>query len=123
MLPRAAIVCLLLAACDDRAAPGPVAPAADAAIVPSSPPADAAPPSLPDAALVTLDAPTPAPEWPYQKGALPADTLPPGTPHGDQIPVDTIVVLMQENRSFDHYLGQLRNYQLRRYGASDVEGQ
>jgi phospholipase C len=28
-------------------------------------------------------------------------------PHGAQIPIDTIVVMMQENRSFDHYLGQL----------------
>ena len=28
--------------------------------------------------------------------------------HGAQIPIDHIVVLMQENRSFDHYFGQLR---------------
>jgi len=44
---------------------------------------------------------------PYVAGALPADTLPAGKPHGDQIPIDHIVVLMQENRSFDHMLGQL----------------
>src|SRR6266850_4600152 len=43
----------------------------------------------------------------FGPGALPADTLPSGTRHGSQIPVDTIVVLMQENRSFDHYFGQL----------------
>src|SRR5262249_53021091 len=43
----------------------------------------------------------------FSAGALPVDTLPPGTPHGTAIPIDHIVVLMQENRSFDHYFGQL----------------
>jgi len=43
----------------------------------------------------------------FSAGDLPAVTLPPGTPHGSQIPIDTIVVLMQENRSFDHYFGHL----------------
>jgi len=43
----------------------------------------------------------------FDKGALPADTLGPGTPHGAAIPIEHFVVLMQENRSFDHYLGQL----------------
>src|SRR5262245_9827733 len=47
------------------------------------------------------------PGCPFSAGALPADTLPAGTPHGAQIPVNTILVLMQENRSFDHYLGRL----------------
>jgi phospholipase C len=45
---------------------------------------------------------------PFTAGALPVDTLPAGTPHGAQIPIDHIVVLMQENRSFDHYFGRLR---------------
>ncbi len=43
----------------------------------------------------------------HGEGALPVETLPPGTPHGDQIPIDNIVVLMQENRSFDHYFRRL----------------
>jgi phospholipase C len=47
------------------------------------------------------------PPCPFGPGALPAETLPPGAPHGRQIPVDHIVVLMQENRSFDHYFGRL----------------
>jgi phospholipase C len=47
-------------------------------------------------------------DCPFEAGALPADTLPAGAPHGDEIPIDHIVVLMQENRSFDHYFGQLR---------------
>jgi phospholipase C len=48
-------------------------------------------------------------DCPYAAGALPAETLRDGLPHGDQIPIDHIVVLMQENRSFDHMLGQLHN--------------
>src|SRR5713101_4897232 len=43
----------------------------------------------------------------FGPGALPAVTAP-SKPHGSQIPIDTVVVLMQENRSFDHYFGQLR---------------
>lgn len=48
------------------------------------------------------------PSCPYGPGALPVETLAPGSPHGDQIPIDHIVVLMQENRSYDHYFGRLR---------------
>jgi phospholipase C len=44
---------------------------------------------------------------PFATGDLPAVTLPSGAPHGAGIPIDTIVVLMQENRSFDHYFGHL----------------
>jgi len=47
------------------------------------------------------------PDCRFSAGALPADTLPPGGLHGAQIPIDHIVVLMQENRSFDHYFDQL----------------
>src|SRR5262245_43955774 len=43
----------------------------------------------------------------FGAGALPVDTLPPGTPHGAAIPLDHVLVLMQENRSFDHYFGHL----------------
>ena len=39
----------------------------------------------------------------YQKGALPAETQGASAPMGKDIPIDTIVVLMMENRSFDHY--------------------
>ncbi len=47
------------------------------------------------------------PDCRFAAGALPADTLAPGGLHGAQIPIDHIVVLMQENRSFDHYFDQL----------------
>ncbi|MEO8604247.1 MAG: alkaline phosphatase family protein [bacterium] len=44
---------------------------------------------------------------PFGPGALPADTLPVGAPHGAAIPINHIVVLMQENRSFDSYFARL----------------
>jgi phospholipase C len=44
---------------------------------------------------------------PFDAGALPVETLPQGLPHGEEIPIDHVVVLMQENRSFDHYFGRL----------------
>jgi phospholipase C len=47
------------------------------------------------------------PACPFGSGALPVDTLPAGTRHGADIPIEHIVVLMQENRSFDHYFGRL----------------
>jgi len=47
------------------------------------------------------------PDCRFAAGALPAETLAPGLPHGDQIPIDHIVVLMQENRSFDHYFSRM----------------
>ncbi len=43
----------------------------------------------------------------YGAGALPGNTLEADIPQGDQIPIDHIVLLMQENRSFDSYFGQL----------------
>jgi phospholipase C len=39
----------------------------------------------------------------YAKGALPAETLGQSTPTGQEIPIDHILVVMMENRSFDHY--------------------
>ncbi len=38
----------------------------------------------------------------FKKDALPASTQGKSFPMGDQIPVDTIVIMMLENRSFDH---------------------
>ena len=44
----------------------------------------------------------------FGPGNLPTTTRP-GKPHGAHIPIDNIVVLMQENRSFDHYMGHLHS--------------
>jgi phospholipase C len=43
----------------------------------------------------------------FGPGALPRETLPRQAPKGDDIPIDHVLVLMQENRSFDHYFGRL----------------
>src|SRR5262249_45732370 len=44
----------------------------------------------------------------FGAGALPVDTLPPGTPHGAAIPLDHILVLMQETHSSAPSLGHLQ---------------
>ena len=53
----------------------------------------------------------------FARGALPDETLGAGVPTGKDIPIETIVVLMQENRSFDHYFGHFGKYA----GRTDVE--
>ncbi len=39
----------------------------------------------------------------YAQGALPAETQGASHPTGKSLPIDTIVIVMMENRSFDHY--------------------
>ena len=53
----------------------------------------------------------------YGRGALPAETLGPSVPLDEDIPIENIVVLMQENRSFDSYFGHLDQYT----GRNDIE--
>jgi phospholipase C len=43
----------------------------------------------------------------FERGALPEQTLGPSVPKGDEIPIDHWIILMQENRSFDHYFGTM----------------
>jgi len=43
----------------------------------------------------------------FQAGAWPAETIGTDYPIGSDIPIDHVIVIMQENRSFDHYLGRL----------------
>ena len=43
----------------------------------------------------------------YKAGSLPAETQGASYPSGDAIPIKHILVLMQENRSFDHYFSKL----------------
>src|SRR5690349_2181843 len=49
----------------------------------------------------------------YGRGAMPNETLDRDMPRGEQIPIDHFVILVQENRSFDHYFQAL--------GRSDVD--
>lgn len=53
----------------------------------------------------------------FSSGALPSETLRVGAPHGTQIPIEHVIVLMQENRSFDSYFGRLSSS-----GLADVDG-
>ncbi len=43
----------------------------------------------------------------FQAGAWPAQTIGTDYPLGSDIPINHILVIVQENRSFDHYLGRL----------------
>jgi phospholipase C len=52
----------------------------------------------------------------YRAGDLPAETQGASRPNGRDIPIDHILVLMQENRSFDHYFQKLPEA-----GMTDVE--
>src|SRR5262245_60355231 len=52
----------------------------------------------------------------FKKGALPAETQGKSKPNGKEIPIDHVLVLMMENRSFDHYFQKLPEY-----GQPDVD--
>lgn len=52
----------------------------------------------------------------YDAGALPAETQGESFPMGEEIPVDHVLVVMMENRSFDHYFQKLPEH-----GQPDVE--
>src|SRR5258706_3708050 len=43
----------------------------------------------------------------FAEGAMPAQTLGSSSPLDNAIPIDHVLLLMQENRSFDHYLSRL----------------
>jgi len=46
----------------------------------------------------------------YKRGDMPAETLGASEPVDTAIPIDTVVVLMMENHSFDNYFGQLGKF-------------
>jgi phospholipase C len=52
----------------------------------------------------------------FTSGSKTTETIGAKVPHGDAMPFEHIVVLMQENRSFDHYFSELANY-----GVKDVD--
>jgi len=55
----------------------------------------------------------------YSSGAMPAATQGVSRPNGAEIPVDTIVVAMMENRSFDHYFQKIGSVGVEADVASD----
>jgi phospholipase C len=61
----------------------------------------------PSFSAATLPPASATPACTFHAGALPEETLPADAPRGAQIPIEHIIVLMQENRSFDSYFGQL----------------
>jgi phospholipase C len=46
----------------------------------------------------------------YEADSLPAETQGASHPMGSDIPIDHVIVLMMENRSFDHYFQKLPEY-------------
>ncbi|MCA9593133.1 MAG: hypothetical protein KC776_07475 [Myxococcales bacterium] len=52
----------------------------------------------------------------FGSGLLTTETVGPNVPHGDALPFDHVVVLMLENRSFDHYFSELP-----KAGVTDVD--
>jgi hypothetical protein len=52
----------------------------------------------------------------FTSGSTTTQTVGPDVPHGDALPFEHIVVLMMENRSFDHYFSKLPEY-----GVTDVD--
>jgi phospholipase C len=57
----------------------------------------------------------------FQRGAMPAETTGAEIPMDGDIPIKTIIVLMQENRSFDSYFGHLAKYAASKGIALDLE--
>src|SRR5438067_10508209 len=43
----------------------------------------------------------------FKAGAWPAETIGTDYPVGSDIPINHVIVIVQENRSFDHYLARL----------------
>lgn len=68
-----------------------------------------APPPMPpaDAGMSAAQAKLLREACTFGAGALAADTLAGDTLLGDQLPFDHVVLVMQENRSFDHYFSKL----------------
>jgi len=52
----------------------------------------------------------------FKKGAMPEQTLSAEGPLGQRIPIDHFVIVMQENRSFDHYF-----HDLAKFGQPDAD--
>ncbi len=108
----AVFIIAALAACKSESAPPPPPPA-EPDTRPPTPAEWDRPITRPDEAAASADRLA----CKFGKGALPEETLGSSIPTGKDIPIETIVVFMQENRSFDHYFGRLGKY----LGRTDIE--
>ena len=94
---RLLLIPALLAACD---------------AAPTAPPPD---PRFPDPAAYDVHA-ADRDGCRFGAGDTTEKTIGPDVPRGDKLPFDHVVVLMMENRSFDHYFSKLPQY-----GVTDVD--
>src|SRR5512143_104824 len=78
---------------------------------------DAPPPTPPPARPDDVTAAVARTGCTFARGAMPFDTLGASEPLGSAIPIETIVVLAQENRSFDSYYSHLNQFA----GRTDIE--
>jgi phospholipase C len=110
------IASFALAACKSESGspPPPPPPAAEPDTRPPTPAEWDRPVTRPDEGTASADRLA----CKFGKGAMPEETLGSSIPTGKDIPIETIVVFMQENRSFDHYFGRLGKY----LGRTDIEG-
>ncbi len=124
-LSALALLPFALAACEGDSLPPtntpgdvPMSDAAslDAPDAPDDVPADyTRPPDVPRT-MSEADLATQRRSCAFRTGAWPAETLGREVPLGDAIPIRHVLVVMMENRSFDHYFSQLRAR-----GVTDVE--
>jgi phospholipase C len=108
--------CALAPACgssDDTGDPGEGGDADAGDTRPPTPPEYDRPVTRPDDATAVAERAA----CKFARGALPDETLGASVPVGKDLPIETILVLMQENRSFDQYFGHYPAYAQR----SDVE--
>jgi phospholipase C len=98
-LPVVALACLGCSSSDERAEPKPPEPLPG----PEAWNRDVVAPSDDDAEAARA-------ACNYQAGSLPAETQGASHPMGADIPIDHMVVVMMENRSFDHYFQDLPAY-------------
>ncbi|MGZ6093719.1 MAG: phospholipase C [Polyangiales bacterium] len=104
--------------------------AGEDAVVDSSTETDPADSALVDSAIMEMTPPDSGPVKPswdlgeakrssciFGPGSTTTETVGPAVPHGSALPFDHVVVLMMENRSFDHYFSKLPEHA----GVTDVD--